>query len=442
MKRLTILLVSLALVLVFIVSGFSLACSSGGGTKVIKVGVVQSQTGAYAGFGTGGVYGVQAAVDDINALGGVDVGGTKYTIALTVVDDQSDPTKAGTLAESLITQNNVQFIVTGDEPPPMHPAVSNVVERYKIPYISSCGPFEPWTALRNATDTKWQYTWACGGFALAVGASGNDFRAGQPGYTVNDTWIEMLQQFGDKTNKKVAIVASDEPDGVGWYTGLPPIVQKLGYQTIGIDKKLGLLPPDTSDFSSVINEWKSNGAEILWGNTIPPFFSALWKQCASLGFKPKIASIGRAALFYEDITSWGGDLPNGVGTEVWWTPTITEYKAIGTTTPQSLIDRWTKASGKPVNPAVGWGYRSVQVLLDALQRAKTIDPVQVNTALATTDLMTIGQRVKFDENHFNRSPIAFGQWFKSNTPAGWEQKIVYSKHAFFPVAAQPIFPIP
>lgn len=441
MKRLTILMVSLALVLVFIISSFTVGCTSGG-PKMIRIGVVQSQTGAYAGFGTGGIYGIQAAVEDINRLGGIDVGGTKYKVGLSIADDQSDPTKAGTLAESLITQTNVQFIVSGDEPPPMHPAVSNVAERYKVPYIMSTGPFEPWVAMRNATDTKWQYTWATGGFALAEGAKGDDFRAGKPGYTVNDTWIEMLQQFGSQTNKKVAIVASDEPDGVGWYSSLPPMVKNLGYQPIGIDKKLGLLPPDTSDFSSVINEWKANGAEILWGNTVPPFFSALWKQCSSLGFKPKIVSIGRAALFYEDINSWGGNLPNGVGTEVWWNPSITDYKAIGNTSPTSLIEGWTRSTGKPMNPAVGWGYRSMQVLKDAIERAKTLDPVKVNAALATTDLMTIGQRVKFDENHFNRSPIVFGQWFKSSTAAGWEQKIVYSKHSFFPVGAQPQFPIP
>jgi branched-chain amino acid transport system substrate-binding protein len=442
MKRFTYLLLCFILVLAFVVGSFTLACSSGGKSKEIKVGVVQSQTGGYAGFGTGGIYGIQAAVEDINAQGGVDVNGTKYKIVLTIVDDQSDPTKAGTLAESLITQNNVQFIVSGDEPPPMHPAVSNVCERYKVPYVASCGPFEPWTALRNASDTKWQYTWSVGGFALGTPATGNDFRAGKPGYAVNDTWIEMLQQFGDKTNKKVAVFASDDPDGAGWYSVLPGIVQGLGYSTIGVDKKLGLMPGDTSDFSSVINEWKSNNAEILWGNSIPPFFSALWKQCSTLGYKPKIASIGRAALFYEDITSWGGDLPQGVGSEVWWSPSITEYKAIGNTTPQSLIDRWTKATGKPNNPAVGWGYRSMQVMIDGIERAKSVDPAKVNTALAATDLMTIGNRVKFDENHYNRSPIAFGQWFKTNTAAGWEQKIVYSKLSFFPKAADPLFPLP
>jgi len=432
----------MVMVLALGLASFSLACSSGAETGPIKVGVVQAQTGAYAGFGTGDVFGIQAAVEDINALGGVNVGGTQRKIELTILDDQSDPTKAGTLAESLVTQNNVDFLVSGDEPPPLHPGVSNVAERYKIPYITSVGPFEPWTALRNATDTKWQYTWASGLFAIGTPASGDDFRTGVAGYTVNDTWVDMLDKFGGQTNKEVAIVATDDSDGVGWYSGLPTIVQQKGYEVIGLDKKLGLLPPETTDFSSVINEWKSAGAEILWGNCTPPFFAALWKQCSTLGFQPKMVSIGRAALFYQDVSAWGGNLPQAVGSEIWWDPSITEYKAIGSTTPASLSERWTKATGQPMNPAIGSGYRTVQVLIDAIERAKSTDADKVNAALATTDLMTIGHRVKFDENHFNRTPITFGQWFKTDTAAGWELKIVYSTHSFYPAAAQPVFPIP
>ena len=439
MKRIILGLLAGGLVLILLASTFACTASTGG---EIRVGVVQAQTGMYAGFGTGDIFGIQAAVEDINNAGGVDVGGTKMKIKLTIVDDQSDPTKTGALAESLITQYNVQFLVSGDEPPPMHPGVSTVADRYKIPYITSTGPFEPWGAMRDASDTKWPYTWATGLFALATGAQAPDFRAGKPGYTVGDTWIDMLNLYGDKTNKKVAVLASDDSDGVGWYAGLPTVLASMGYQPIGLDKKLGLLPMETNDFSSVINEWKANDCQILWGNAPAPFFGAFWKQARTLGFKPLIVSIGRAPLFYQDVTAWGDNLQWGVGCEIWWTPTITEYQGIGSTTPTSLAERWTKATKQPLNPAIGSGYRSIQVLIDAIQRAKSVDPELVNKALATTDLMTIGSRVKFDETHFNRTPIFFGQWFKTDTPEGWELRVVFSKHSFVPVQAQPIYPVP
>jgi ABC-type branched-subunit amino acid transport system substrate-binding protein len=199
---------------------------------------------------------------------------------------------------------------------------------------------------------------------------------------------------------------------------------------------------ETADFSAVINEWKAADCQILWGNAPAPFFGAFWKQARTLGFEPKMVSIGRAPLFYQDIAAWGGDLPWGVGCEIWWTPTITEYQGIGSTTPMSLAERWSEATGQPLNPAIGSGYRSVQVLIDAIQRAGSVDPEKVNEALATTDLMTIGSRVKFDENNFNRTPIYFGQWYKTDTPEMWELRVVFSKHDFVPVQSDPIFPVP
>ena len=207
----------------------------------------------------------------------------------------------------------------------------------------------------RASDTKWPYTWATGLFSLGTPAVAPDFRAGLPGFTVGDTWIDMLNLFGDQTNKKVALLASDDSDGVGWYAGLPNALESLGYTAVGLDKKLGLLPMETTDFSAVINEWKADDCQILWGNAPAPFFGAFWKQARTLGFEPKIVSIGRATLFYQDVTAWGDDLPWGVGGEIWWMPTITEYQGIGSTTPMSLADRWTTATKQPLNPAIGSG---------------------------------------------------------------------------------------
>ncbi len=457
------LLFSLSLVIILVISVLSFSCSSSTPTPAattgapppaqtssapapaggeIKIGIVQSQTGMYAGFGTGGVWGIRAAVDDINAAGGVKVGNANMKLTLTVVDDQSDQNKGGPLAENLVTQQKVNFLMAGEEPPTMKPGISTIADRYKIPFITSAGPFEPWNGMRQESDTKWPYTWATGMFAIGTPAQAPDFRAGLKGFTVDDTWIDYLNQFGPQTNKKVAVFASNDGDGVGWYADLPNTLKSLGYTPIGIDKKLGLLPLETTDFSSVINEWKSNGTEILWGNSPAPFFGAMWKQARSLGFAPKIVSIGRAPLFYTDVNAWGGDLPNGIGVEVWWTPTLKEYKGVGSTTPQSLADRWNKDTGQPVNPAIGPGYRMVQVLVDAVQRAGSLDADKVQAALANTDLMTIAYRVKFDENHFNRTPIVFGQWQKTNTPDKWKLEVIYSAHSFIPTTAQPIFPIP
>ncbi|MBP1626146.1 MAG: transporter substrate-binding protein [Holophagaceae bacterium] len=411
-------------------------------TKEIKIGFVQAQSGMFASFGQGGLFGVQAAIDDINKLGGVKVGDTRLPLKLVAVDNESDPNKAGALAESLINQDHVQFIVTGDEPPPMHAGVSQMADRYKVPYITSCGVLEPWMGMRNETPTKWQYTWSTGTLSINTPAKPGDFRA-KPGYTVMDTWMTVLNQYAPQTNRKVGIIASDEPDGRGWYTLFGPALQKLGYEVVGLDKNLGLMSMETTDFSSVVQAWKAANVEILWGNCPAPFFGTVWKQAKAMGFNPKIVSIGRGALYLDDVKAWGGELPLGVGTEVWWEPSIKGAPGIGGTTPQSLAERWVKETKRPVYPSIGPGYAGIQVLVDAIERAGSIDPEKVNAALATTDLATLRHRVKFDENHFSQCPAVFGQWQKSNNPnQPWELKVIHSDHDFWPTTGKALFPVP
>jgi ABC-type branched-subunit amino acid transport system substrate-binding protein len=419
------------------------ACAKPTTPEEILIGVPAPSTGMYAGFGEGGVFGMQAAVDDINELGGVYVEeyGKKLPIRLIVVNTESDPLKAGTLAESLIVSDEVNFLAYGDEPPPMNASISNIADRYQVPYVCTTGPMEPWLAMRQEVEGNWEYTWATGLFALGAPAPEGDFRTG-PGYTIGDTWQAMLDLYGDQTNKKVALFASDDPDGVGWYAAYPGILEGLGYDVIGADKKLGLTPMETTDFSSIITEWKDADCEILWGNAPAPFFGTLWKQCSALGFEPKMVSVGRAPLFYEDVSAWGGDLPLGIGCEVWWDPSFEDSPGIGSTTPQSLAERWIEETGTPLNRNIGPGYSIIQVLIDAIERAGSLDGEKVNAALATTDLMTIRHRVKFDENHFSRGPLVFGQWQKTDQPWVWECPVVFSKHDFIQATADPIFPIP
>ena len=438
MKKFLVFALMVVVVSALIVSG----CKKGP-KEEIRFGVPAPLTGMYASFGEGGVFGMEAAVEDINKEGGVYVKefDSKLPIKLIIVNNESDPLKAGTLAESLIVNDKVHVLAYGDQPPPMNSSISTVADRYKIPYVTSTGPQEPWLGMRSEVEGHWKYTWATGMFAIVMPAPKGDFR-NKPGYTITDTWKAMLELFGKKTNKKAAVFASDDPDGIGWYSLFPDFLEKMGYDVCGTDKKLGLAPMETTDFSSIINEWKACGAEILWGNAPAPFVGTLLRQCTTLGFKPKMVSIGRAPLFYEDIKAWGGDIPLGIGCEIWWDPSFGDSPGIGGTTPQSLAERWTKAKDKPLNRNIGPGYSIVQVLIDAIERAGSLDGEKINAALAETDLMTVRHRVKFDKNHFSRGPLVFGQWQKTDKPRVWECPVVFSKHDFIKATADPLFPIP
>ena len=413
------------------------------GPEEILVGSVACVTGMYAGMADGGAFGQQAAIEDINNEGGVFVKeyNRKIPIKLIVLNSESDPSKAGTLAESLILQDKVHFLTCHNEPPPMHAPVAAMAARHKIPHLANVAVMEPWLHMRHEASPPWDYSWNLG-FAIATpGAPGSIWD--KPGYTVADTWKVELDEYGDKTNKKVGVFASDDPDGVAWYMLFSKMLKDWGYDVIGPDKKIGLFPMDTTDFSSIIQVWKNNNVEILWGNCPAPVFGALWRQAHTLGFQPKIVSAGRAALYYTDIESWGGDLPNGIGTETFWSPAVKTYVAIGDTTPESLYNRWQQEKKRPFNVAMGLGYQIIQVLIDAIERAGTLDADAVLKAIGETDMETIVDRVKFDqETHFARIPVFFGQWQKTDAPEAWECPIVFSKHDFLPPTAEFLFPIP
>jgi branched-chain amino acid transport system substrate-binding protein len=398
----------------------------------------------FAGFGQGGAFGAKAAVADINKMGGIYVKeyAKKIPVKLVLLDTESDMVKMRSLTEQVCVRDKVNFLVTLMEVPPLAAAKAMVAEKYKIPHVCSIGPMEPFLDMRHAVDAPWKYTWTTG-FAIVVPVESGDFRHGKEGYTIIDTWMAMLDKFGRLTNKKVGVFASDEPDGRGWWATFGPALKKLGYDVVGYEEKVGLFPLGTTDFSPMIKEWKRSNVEILWGNCPGPDFGIMWRQSYSQGFKPKMVGAARAALFYEDVSTWGGNLPEGVGIEMWWHQNIKNCPGIGGTTPKSLFEKWHKETGKPLNQAVGHGYLPMQILFNAIERAGRLDKEAVNKALSETDMPSIYHRVKYDQKEqFSRIPIFFGQWMKVDKPWKWECKVVFSKHDFIPVEAEPIFPIP
>jgi ABC-type branched-subunit amino acid transport system substrate-binding protein len=406
----------------------------------IRIGIPMSITGMFGGFGEGS-YGSQAAIDDINALGGVYIEeyGERIPMRGIVVDYESDPVKVGTLSEDLVLRDDVQFLVSHLGPPPVCSPIAMVSQRYKVPYLGGGGPMEPWLGLRDSADEPWEYAWTPG-IAIGTPAAPGSYWD-KPGYTVNGAWFDFMDVYGPQTNMIAAMFATDEPDGRGWYEAMPPALEAAGYTVVGVEEELGMFPMGTTDFTSIIQEWMNNDCEVLWGNVPAPDFGALWRQCWTQGFQPKIVMVGRAPLYYVDVVAWGGDLPQGIGVERWWDSNWQDSPGIGGTTPRSLVDRWVEDTGDPMNPMIGPCYAMVQIIYDALERAGTLEVEAVNRALGETNTQTILHHVEWDENHYCRIPLYVGQWQKTDEPWVWECPAIYSRHDFIPVTADPIFPM-
>ena len=222
----------------------------------IVLGATVGLTGSGAGFGQGGAFGLEAAVDDINKLGGVYVKeyDSKLPVRLIILDNESDPAKTGTLTEDLMVSEKVNFLVSPAQWPPFIAAMATVAERYQTPFVCFAGPFEPNNAMRMAGG-PWKYTWESG-FAIGMPPPPGDFREGIAGYTMMDLWMAFLGKYAGQTNKKMAAFAADDPDGRGWYEAFTGALSAAGFEIIGKDKELGMAPLDTTDFTPIIKECK------------------------------------------------------------------------------------------------------------------------------------------------------------------------------------------
>ncbi len=412
--------------------------------KEIRIGDTFSGSGPMAAFGFQ-KFGTEAAVEDINKLGGIYLKkyGKKLPVKWILRDTQSDMTKVAALTEDLILNEKVHVLGGHLEPPPMRQGMAMMADKYKIPCVVGVGPLESWLGIREAAAKPFKYTWTIG-VSLATPPSKDHYLYGNQGYLLMPTWLAGVSKYLNKTNKKIALAAMDDPDGRAWYMTFSQIMKDQGFSCYGAEKQFGMFPPDTSDFSSVIEGWKKDGAEVLWASAPGPVFGILWRQCRTLGFKPKMVLVTRGAIYYRDIASWGGNLPHGVGMELYWDPSIKNAKGIGNTTPKSLADRFYQKMKEPLSQGIAFDYFIAQILFDSIERAGSLDPEAIQKAIGETNLKTtIFGYAGFDKaTQHCRHPAQIGQWRKTNKPGGWEAACTFSFNDFQPATAEYIFPIP
>jgi len=144
-----ILFISLAVVLALSVG--LIGCGGGDGDgepeapEWILIGDTVSYTGPYAIFGGVASWGTEAAIEDINAEGGIYVEeyGKKIPVKWITVDCESDVNKVATLTENLILTEGVHFLGGHFEVPPMRAGTAMIAQQYGIPAVFGVGTYEP-----------------------------------------------------------------------------------------------------------------------------------------------------------------------------------------------------------------------------------------------------------------------------------------------------------
>ena len=133
--------------ILFCASALALAglagCGSRGGPSV-KVGLNVELTGEMPAVGASSRNAAEMFVGQVNTAGGLDLGGTKLPIQLVIGDNAAKADQARTVAQRLISQDNVVAMIGPDASSCAIPA-SIVAEKFKCPMIS------PWSTNSKTT---------------------------------------------------------------------------------------------------------------------------------------------------------------------------------------------------------------------------------------------------------------------------------------------------
>jgi branched-chain amino acid transport system substrate-binding protein len=382
--------------------------------REVKVGWVTMTTGPFASLSEPDDYLLKYYGDAIGD-GLVAADGMQHPIKWIVKDSQSDANRAGEVAGELITGDKVDIVMAGMTPVVCNP-VSDQCEANGMPEVSYGAPWQAWY-FRDAT------------------------RAADPtlGYksVYHIFWgIEDLEAVyfalwnGVETNKVAACLWANDPDGAAFSdpaTGFPPEMEKAGYKAVNP----GLFTNGTEDFSSVINQFKAAGCEVLTVLATPPDFANFWKQAYQQGFHPKVATIARAILVRPDMEAIG-DIGAGLSNEVWWTSSHPFTSAITGQTCKEVADAWEAQMNKGYNASLGLTGGAFEVTIDALKRVTNFDdPASIIEAIKTTKLDTILGPMEFSGQpvpNVAKSPLVGGQWENDDPKWHWTRYTVDNSH--------------
>mgnify|MGYP000620663534 FL=1 len=239
-------------------------------TYKIKIGLLFPLTGGLAALGTDQYYGAKIALDLINEMGGL-LG--EHKIEYVTADSASDPTKAASEAERLITVEKVNIIV-GSFGSPLLLAASEISERYKVIY------YEVGAITDSATLRGFKYL-------LRNQPIGGDFGIYSPLF-VRDVVAPALNKKPEEL--RIAIIYEDGPYGTSVGVSNRDACKKLGLNVVMEEAYSAA----TTDLTGLILKLKQAEPDVLLHTGYFADVVLFIRQAQQLGFKTKVL-IGHGA---------------------------------------------------------------------------------------------------------------------------------------------------
>ena len=339
---------------------------------VIVLGSVVSFTGKYSTTGTHTKNGYDLAVKRINEAGGVKVGGKSYKFRIKYYDDKSKSADAAKLAERLIRQDGIKFML-GPYSSGLTKAVAPVTEKFKIPMVEANG------AARTLFTKGYRYL-------FGVLSTTEQYLSG-----IVPLAAEIAKKNGrDPADLKLAIVTEQDPFSLDIRAGVIENAKDYGIKVIIDDN----LPPDLSDMTGTLTKVRELRPDILIVVDHAKGARTAVRQIKEM--KIDVPMIAMTHCEAAKIIKKFGKAAEGILCPTQWAATL-RYKDKIFGTAQEFSDAFVKAykdyARTPYQAAESAA--AVLVLKNAFERANSFDTEKIRNALASTNMQTFYGFIKF-----------------------------------------------
>jgi branched-chain amino acid transport system substrate-binding protein len=335
--------------------------------------------------------GFTLAVEEINAAGGVAVGGEKRPFKVEVIDtrdlEPGVPVSEALLAvEKLILDKKADFILGGPVRSEAALAAMPLLSKYKKVSILTTGVLTPkYHALVAEKYDKFKYCFRIHGEAKNLVG-------------------EMFANFAELKEKhgfnNLFIIAQDVSHARGAAKVMNSVATKKGWNVTGVE----IYPTGATDFSIGLLKAKDTKSEIIniWMDM--PESAILLKQW----YEMKIPALpfGSTLAAAEQPGFW--EATGGKG-EYTLCNVVNAGNAPSDATPWTMkfYNAYAKRWGvEPEGLGTSSSYMAVYVLRDAIERAGSLDSDKVIAELEKTDVMGVYGRLRFDPKSHQVIPAA------------------------------------
>ena len=336
--------------------------------------------------GRDGWMAVQMAVEEINAKGGVQVGSTKHQLKAFSIDTREHEPgipvhDALTAMEKLILERKPHAIVLGNFRSEVLLASMDLISKYKLPYICSIAmtPLFQKKILDEYDKYKYCFRNCLNAPYLVM------YLQGVMGF--------LKKEFGFS---KSYITVQDVLWAKATGQGLEKWFKEQGWEVLGFDT----YATGASDFSPTLLKVRAQKAQVIVPIFDMPQSGILLKQARATqvpallaGFISPVAPENAWDVFEKEVEG----MVNMIF-EIGPIPVKAVPKSVAFN--ENFGKKWGKdARVRLSGHGPGPSYDAVYILANALERAKTIEPDAVVSALEKTDMDGVVGRIRFGKDH-------------------------------------------